>query len=576
MLMAFVGLAAWLGPVAVADAAAPAGLTQLGGAAGCLVQPTRDALEFEDLDVRGCTRTRGTIEASSLVLSPDGRDVYVAAPGSGAVASFRRDQDTGALTQTGCASYDGTSGYDGTEGSCVDGDALTGANSVAVTPDGAYVYAASYVSGGIAIFKRDPATGQLRQSGCVRTISTCMRVNALGGAIALAVSPDGRHLYVVAEGADAVSVFERNKTNGSVRQLQCISDDGTDRLCENGNGLRGADAVIASADGRHVYVAAGDANAVLTFARDRTTGKLRQMGCAMDSAPRRGSCTRVRALEYPVGLTLTRDGRTLFAAAYYSEAVSVFERNPRTGALRQLGCLVNVYTDDEEPPSYGCAPALALESPTAVAVSRDGGDVYVAVESGLTVFSRDRVTGGLAPAGCLVARDYWDDDLRQRCGEAQALGGSSGVALGPDGAHVYLTSWDTGGIAVFGRSVVLAARLERRTRELAVRLACPKLHPTPCAGVVTLRRSHGAAPLPGARRYALAPGQRAVVRIRMTKPTLALARRPGGLPLIVAATDASRGLAPSSGRLVLRLPPHRQRAPSGPAARRTIRMTRLP
>ena len=38
--------------------------------------------------------------------------------------------------------------------------ALDGVNSVAVSPDGRNVYAASLVSGAVVIFDRDPSTGR--------------------------------------------------------------------------------------------------------------------------------------------------------------------------------------------------------------------------------------------------------------------------------------------------------------------------------------------------------------------------------------------------------------------------------
>src|SRR5688572_21045101 len=65
---------------------------------------------------------------------------------------------------------------------------MQGASDPAVSPDGRNVYVAAYASSAVAIFSRDPATGQLTFSGNV--------AHGVGGAtmlsaFALDVSPDG-------------------------------------------------------------------------------------------------------------------------------------------------------------------------------------------------------------------------------------------------------------------------------------------------------------------------------------------------------------------------------------------------
>ena len=114
-------------------------------------------------------------------------------------------------------------------------------------------------------------TGALKQIGCVRSVRTCISAGALGGAAGLAITPDGKKAYVAAPDADAVSEFARDADTGTLSFIGCVSDDGTDRMCVTGNALRGADAIATSLDGKNVYVAADNSNAVLTFARDATT-----------------------------------------------------------------------------------------------------------------------------------------------------------------------------------------------------------------------------------------------------------------------------------------------------------------
>ena len=139
----------------------------------------------------GCQRGAALIGATAVLASGDGRNVYVASSGSDAVAAFSRSA-VGGLQALGCVSNNGTNGLDGTKHACADGDALRGASALALSPDGKNVYAAAWASSGIAIFSRDAATGRLSQIGCVRAISTCVGARGLSGATAVVVSPDGQ------------------------------------------------------------------------------------------------------------------------------------------------------------------------------------------------------------------------------------------------------------------------------------------------------------------------------------------------------------------------------------------------
>jgi hypothetical protein len=76
---------------------------------------------------------------------------------------------TGVLIQR--LGTDGCVSEDGTMGTCTDGHALFGAAMVAVSPDGHYVYVASFDSSAVTTFARNTITGVLGQlngvAGCV-------------------------------------------------------------------------------------------------------------------------------------------------------------------------------------------------------------------------------------------------------------------------------------------------------------------------------------------------------------------------------------------------------------------------
>jgi DNA-binding beta-propeller fold protein YncE len=532
---ALVGVVVLVGAVGAASAGthlrwarSGPGMSQLAGPDACYAQRD-DESEAAAL----CRVGKGLMDASEPVVSPDGASVYVAAWGSDAVGVFRRAAATGRLVEFACVSNNGTTGVDGTAGQCADGDAMLGATALAISPDGKNVYAASYASGGIAEFNRDQATGRLRQFGCVRPVATCTGARGLGGASSIAVSPDGTNVYVAAEGADAVTSLARDPATGALKGIGCISDDGTDRMCGKGNALRGAAAVAVSPDGRFVYVAAAYSSSVLTFARDRATGKLTQTGCVLQLAPKHGSCTPGYGIDGPVALAFAPDGRTLFVASYSSNSVAVFARNRNSGVLSERGCVSEPF-EGEDQPKDGCVHVAPLVSPTGVAVSPDGLRIYVSGESGLTVFDRDRTTGGLRPAGCVTYANYWDDQVTHACQLGRGVAGATGVTTSPDGKSLYVTASESDAVASFATGVSTALRANLSRRRLIVSLSCPVSHKTPCKGRVTFNPHQASA-----KPYSLAAGASRQLAIQLS-PKIARAAKYRPLSLLVGATDSGR------------------------------------
>jgi DNA-binding beta-propeller fold protein YncE len=129
------------------------------------------------------------------------------------VVRFNRNPTTGAITQppgtAGCVSDTGT------EGTCSDGRALNGAIGVAVSPDGKSVYLASWVSTAVARLDRDTTTGAITQpagaAGCVSNTGAgpCVDGHALNGPTGVAVSPDGKSVYAAVPSSTAVARFNR-------------------------------------------------------------------------------------------------------------------------------------------------------------------------------------------------------------------------------------------------------------------------------------------------------------------------------------------------------------------------------
>jgi DNA-binding beta-propeller fold protein YncE len=337
-------------------------LTQPQGAAGCIAAGTKS----------GCAHGAALRKPTSVAVSPDGANVYVAAMSGSAVVVLSRGTG-GALRQVGCVAEIPIP-------DCAGGTALTGADVVAVSPDGANVYVGAFIGNAVAVFARDPSTGALSPAGCIaEAISGCAPAVGLAGPEGLAISPDGENVYVGAAISGSLAVLNRDPTTGALTQPPapggCFAT-GPVSGCATAKALTGADAVAVSPDGANVYVAAGLANGFAAFARNTDTGALTPLqgtaACFLQAIAE--GCGLGRAFVDPEGVAVSPDGASVYVGAFGSSAVDTFTRDTTTGVLTQRaganGCII-------ARPLPGCRTGRALGAANGVAVSPDGANVYV-------------------------------------------------------------------------------------------------------------------------------------------------------------------------------------------------------
>ncbi len=453
-------------------------LTQLPGTAGC-VSGARDP---------GCARAANlTGSPRTIVVSADGRFVHAGAAAGTRI--FRRGS-SGRLTQLpGKAGCIENVGRGATPGCALVRGVRYAGGVTALSTDGRTAYAAAMANQGALLapgvvgFERNPRAGTLTQFDgdpvCMASAreGKCVAESNLFALGAL-LSRDGRNVYLSLDGL--VATFGRDPATGeltapAVDATGCIREPiflaVRGRHCATGNALRKLSSVVESPDGRFLYATSLEGGiAVLRRApRDGTVTQANGRGGCVATAPAwPRECTPARGLRNAMAAAISPDGRTLYAVSTRpavvrtptSYTLSIFRRNPQTGALAQLpgrsGCLNN--RGDS-----GCATARGLLTPNSVAVSPDGRNVYVASSYDLAVsaFSRSRSgaltqlagTGGCAtgatpvllyhPTGCAKAR----------------MGSGRSVVVSPDGRHVYVgseasygTSGGGGQIGVFARS----------------------------------------------------------------------------------------------------------------------------
>lgn len=211
-------------------------------------------------------------EPVSIAISPDDDHLYAAVTASDAVAIFTI-QPAGTLSEAGCISQGGA-------GPCTKGRALDRVRSIAASPDGEQIYAGSINPGSeaVAALDRNPATGALSQAasaaGCVANLpgpEGCADGHGLR-ALGLTLSADGRNLYAGNSSQGGVVSLDR-ETNGDISQTSgfdgCWAEDPFLLApCQDGRGLKGADALAIGPSGRFAYVASETSDAIAVFERE--------------------------------------------------------------------------------------------------------------------------------------------------------------------------------------------------------------------------------------------------------------------------------------------------------------------
>ena len=367
-------------------------LTQRPSAAGCI----------SDGGSSGCAKAIGLLGPNSVAVSPDGKNVYATAFGTNALLVFRRNRSTGQLTQlgpgSGCLTNTATPG-------CSTGRALGGPDVVGVSPDGRSVYVGAFTGNAIAVFARAGSTGALTQptgvAGCLveTPISGCTTGLALGAPEGMAISADGRNVYVAAALSSALDVLTRDRSTGALTQATdgsgCIVESALPG-CSTGVQLEGADAVAVSHNDRSVYVTSALSNSVTSLSRTSSTGQVAQLtgtqACVIYVLA--VGCSLGRTLSDPEGLAVSPDGANVYAAVFASGAIDVLNRNTNSGALiqkpRSPGCVVIHATPD-------CTLGRGLSGASSIAVSPDGRYVYSAAFASNSVGVFRRVTKPAKP-----------------------------------------------------------------------------------------------------------------------------------------------------------------------------------
>lgn len=243
--------------------------------------------------------------------------------------------------------------------------------------------------------------------------------DGLDGATGVALSGDGRHAYAVGYEDDALVVFARDATAESLTFVEVLFDQVAGVF-----GLDGASAVTVSPDGRHVYATGEVDDALAVFSRDASFDTLAFVETQDNGVG------GVFGLDGASAVTVSPDGRHVYATGSLSNAVAVFARDVSLDTLSFAGAAVD-----------GVGGVEGLEGAQAVAADPLRLRLYVAgaVADSLVVFARDATTDGLT----------YLDTLTDGVDGIDGIDGAAAVLVSADGVNLYVAGRDEDALAVF-------------------------------------------------------------------------------------------------------------------------------
>jgi hypothetical protein len=462
------------------------------GTTAYVTQPTGNSIVVFDVDpsTGALTRRGGAITGNGLktvvdvAISANGEWLVAGSSGTphaaddtftpdAGVSLFQRDPATGALTARGCVTEGG--------GACADGHGLGAVGAVAMDATGTDVYASSWIGGAsnrgfVAALRRsgDSLSQSGTAAGCLGSDAQdgCQTGRALHGPTAIAVAPDGEHVYAATWIDESVAMFDRVPATGTISQppdtsgcaiaapdavaLTCTPVDFLDNPGDPA-GFDSEPAGLAFADNTRLYVVERRGRTIGVLDRDPGSGGLSRHagtgGCVTSQSALAAVCTAARTVTAAGGaagagsLYATQGvavrGGTLVAGTLFNTAVTSYDR-AADGSLAPiagpLGCI-------RPPTIVDCAVGIGFgsDAPIDLAFSPDGHFVYAglmdpfnfATNGAILVFRHDTAPPACAdrsmstPANTVVrvALQCADAD-----GDAMTLSIASGPANGVVGA----------------------------------------------------------------------------------------------------------------------------------------------
>jgi 6-phosphogluconolactonase len=187
------------------------------------------------------------------------------------------------------------------------------AHFASVSPDNRFAYFNDLGGDCIHIYSLNAITGILKPAGIYKT-------KPGSGPRTLHFHPNGHSAYSINEMAGTVDVLEWNKSNGNLTMVTRI-----DLLPADFKGGGHACDTVITKDGRFVYFTNREYDFIYGFKADTRTGALTPIARFNCGGP------------IPRNFVLDPTERWMLVANQTSNVISIFARNPETGALADKG-----------------------------------------------------------------------------------------------------------------------------------------------------------------------------------------------------------------------------------------------
>ena len=281
--------------------------------------------------------------------------------------------------------------------------------SIALSPDGRHLYVAGDFDAAVTVFERDIETGKLRYI-----------YTEYGGELVQAkqvvVSSDGNYVYATNISTDAINIYRRLAPTGRLNLIQTLS--GSIGVLSR--------FVDVSLDDVNVYTAGG--NTLGVFTRSADTGVLSLLQVLREGVD------GVEGLADLSHVLVSNDNVHVYTASADEGAITIFSRNAASGSLK----FVDIVRD-------GFGGVSGLTGVSSLALDSEGENLFAVSESNsVVVFSRD------SDSGLLTFAQLLSDDL----GGTNGLAVPTSISLTPDGLHLYITSEGDDAISIFSRDGV--------------------------------------------------------------------------------------------------------------------------
>jgi DNA-binding beta-propeller fold protein YncE len=201
--------------------------------------------------------------------------------------------------------------------------------------------------------------------------------------------------------------------------------------------LDGGRDVAVSPDGKLIFVADSE-DSVVGFKRSLVDGSVSYASCVSSAAEPGCSPVAAKVLGVPRSLAFSPDSSSLYVVGETWDTLVRFIVGA-DGTLTLAGC-----AEDAALPESDCATEVpGLENVLRVVVAPDGA-VYASGEEGAIA----HFSASLALQGC-----YREVTVGTSCAQAEPLSAPYGLAVSPDGKHLYATSVGRDAIVWFTRGV---------------------------------------------------------------------------------------------------------------------------